>query len=87
VIGGAGSIAPLIDGLANTIERYVRTSESGLSEEKARGKLEHKVGRYYRRQVNSYPAEVVHKQLDFIICLRDKTSPAIYLWRTTGTAV
>jgi len=87
VVGGAGNIAPLIDGLANTIERYVTSWGDNLNEEKARSLLEWKVGRYYRGQVNSYPAELREKELEFIVCVRNKSTKAVYLWRISSSTV
>jgi hypothetical protein len=87
VVGGAGNIAPLIDGLANTIERYVKSWDENLSEEKARSILEWKVGRYFKGQVGSYPAELRDKELEFIVCVRNKPSRDIYLWRASSSCV
>jgi hypothetical protein len=86
VIGGAGQIGPLIDGLANTVERYIQGWPAGLPEEKARGLIEHKINRYSKGQIQNYPTDA-DKVLDFIVCLRDRTSKAIYLWRAAGTVV
>lgn len=86
IIGGAGQIGPLIDGLANTLERWIRGWTEGYSEEQVRGRIEHKIGRYTRGQIQNYPTDA-DKVLDFIICLRHKTTKAIYLWRAAGTAV
>jgi hypothetical protein len=86
VIGGAGQIGPLIDGLSNTLERWIRGWSENYSEEQVRGRIEHKIGRYTRGQIQNYPTDV-DKVLDFIICLRHKITKAIYLWRASGTVV
>ncbi len=86
VIGGAGNLGPLIDGLANTIERYIQAWDSTVTEERARNLIQHKIGRYTQGPIQNYPSDV-DKVLDFIICLRNKATKAIYLWRTSGTVV
>lgn len=86
VIGGAGQVGPLIDGLANTLERYIRGWNSGVTEDKARDLIQHKIGRYTQGPIQNYPSDA-DKVLDFIICLRDKMSKSIFLWRAAGTVV
>jgi 20S proteasome alpha/beta subunit len=87
VIGGAGNIAALIDGLADAIERNIRTWPASLDEDGARSNVEQVLLSYYANQVALYPAELNDKQLRFAICVRDKESPNIYLWKTDGTAI
>jgi len=85
--GGAGQIGDLIDALGNAIEREVIRWDKPYSEDEARRLLENEVVLFNSRQVEAYPAHPDDKVIQFIICLRDKTSHAIYLWKVSGSTV
>jgi hypothetical protein len=88
IIGGSGSIAALIDGLANAVEARVTRWNAGLDEEAARLGIEDVLIAYHARHVTHYPDDPSvpnYKCLRFIICVRDKATQQIYLWRTDGT--
>ena len=85
--GGAGQIGDLIDALGNTIEREVKRWERSYSEEEARALLENEVVLFNSRQVDAYSAVPEDKIIQFIVCLRDKTSRAIYLWKVSGATI
>lgn len=85
IIGGAGNVAALIDGLANALEQNVKRWSAALDEESARLRIERTLLSYHARQVTHYPAEAHQKLLRFIVCVRDKSTSEIYLWRTDGT--
>jgi hypothetical protein len=86
MIGGSG-ISNLVDGQANTIERYVRQWPRSITEEHARQLLETKLVNYTSSVVNAYQAELSDKRLDFIVCLRDKQNGTICLWKAVGPTV
>lgn len=85
IIGGAGNVAALIDGLAYAVEQNVKRWPPGLDEESARLRVERVLLSYHARQVAYYPAEPHEKLLRFIICTRDKGTSRIFLWKTDGT--
>lgn len=85
--GGAGRIGDLIDGLGNAIEREVKAWQIPYSEEEARRLLENEIVLYNSRQVAAYPALEDEKVIHFIVCLREKQSHAIYLWKVAGSTI
>lgn len=87
VIGGAGNVAALIDGLTDAIKRNVQRWDADLDEEAARLRIERVLLTYHARQVAFYPAEADEKRLRFVICIRDKNTGNIHLWKTDGTAI
>jgi hypothetical protein len=91
IIGGAGNISVLIDGQADAIERNVKTWPTGLGEQEAQTRLERVLIGYNARQVEHYPVAddkyPEYKVLSFLICVRDKTTSGIYLWKTEATTI
>jgi hypothetical protein len=91
IIGGAGNIAGLIDGQADVIERNVKTWPTGLSEQEAQARLERVLIGYNARQVQHYPVtddkDPEYKVLSFLVCVRDKATSGIYLWKTEATTI
>lgn len=85
--GGAGQIGDLIDGLGNAIEREVKRWQQAYSEEEARTLLENEIILYNDRQVAAYPAIQEDKIIQFIVCIRDRQSHAIYLWKVSGATI
>lgn len=87
VVGGSGDIGGLIDGQARALEESVKAWPSGASEEDCRTWLEGIVGTYSDDQVMPYPADLSEKILRFVICVRDKTSSSVFLWKTEANIV
>jgi len=87
VVGGAGDIGALIDGQAGAIEESVKEWSSGVTEEDCRIWLEAALATYTDDQVRRYPAELREKILRFVVCVRDKMSRSIYLWKTEANIV
>lgn len=85
--GGAGEIGALIDAFGNAIEREVNRWNLSYSEEEARVLLENEIVLFNSRQVDAYPALPDEKVIDFIVCLRDKATHAIYLWKVSGSTI
>jgi hypothetical protein len=85
VVGGSGNIGALIDGLANAIERNISHWESGFTEEAGRQQIERVLLAYHAKQVSLYPAKDDEKELRFLVCIRDKATSQIHLWKTDGT--
>jgi hypothetical protein len=90
IVGGSGYIGPLIDGQADAIEQSVKHWPAGLDEEKARLRLEQVLIGYNARHVKHYPVEVPKDCPEFkvmrsLVCLRDKITSQIYLWKTNAT--
>jgi hypothetical protein len=86
IIGGSGNTAALIDGLSDAIERHVRGWNSSLSdEEQGRQLIEQVLLAYHAQHVGLYPAEDKDKVVHLIVCVRDKSSGDIFLWKTDGT--
>lgn len=85
VIGGSGNTAALIDGQADYIERLISAWPSGVGEEQGRESLEDILIGYHERNIQFYPANFDDKLLTFLVCARDKTTGAVYLWKTDGT--
>jgi hypothetical protein len=85
--GGAGQIGDLIDALGNAIEREIKRWKKAYSEDEARVLLENEILLFNSRQVEAYPAQPEDKVIQFIICLRDKASHAIYLWKVSGSTI
>jgi len=84
IIGGSGNVAPLIDGLADAIERNIKKWDAGLDEESGRQQLERVLLAYHARHVQLYQAEIEDKQLRFVVCLRDKAYQKFIYGRQTG---
>lgn len=85
--GGAGHIGELIDALGNAIEREVSGWQKPVSEEEARMLLENVVILFNARQVDAWPALPDEKVIHFIVCLREKQSGRIYLWKLAGSTI
>jgi 20S proteasome alpha/beta subunit len=86
IVGGSGNIGDLIDGLTGAIERSVSHWQAGVDQESGRQQLERILLAYHARQVALYPAGDDEKELKFIVCVRDKQSGTIHLWKTSGTS-
>jgi ATP-dependent protease HslVU (ClpYQ) peptidase subunit len=86
LLGGSGT-GNLVDSLANTIERQLRRWPAAITEEHARQLLEDKLVRYTSTVVRAYQAELSEKRLDFIVCLREKRSGTLYLWKIADSIV
>jgi 20S proteasome alpha/beta subunit len=87
VVGGSGNVAPLVDGLADAVERNVKRWTAGLNEEEAGLQIERTLLAYHTRHVNQYPDIPENKRLVFIICVRDRNSGRVYLWKTDATTL
>lgn len=91
IIGGSGNIAVLIDGQADAIEHSVKRWPAKLSEEDAMARLERVLISYNARHVEHYPVSdekyPEYKVMGFLVCVRDRTTSQIYLWRTEATKV
>ena len=85
--GGAGDIGDLIDALGNAIEREVKRWTEHHSEEQARRLLENEIVFFNSNQVEAYPALPDDKVIQFIVCLWDKTTHDIYLWKVSGSTI
>lgn len=87
IVGGAG-IGNIVDGLVNSIERDVKSWEAGIPEDNARQLLANILADYIENVVRLYEvADVNEKRVDSIICLRDRESGAVYLWKSAGPIV
>jgi ATP-dependent protease HslVU (ClpYQ) peptidase subunit len=87
IIGGAGN-GNIVDSLVNHVERDVRTWEGGIPEDNARQKLAYLLRDHIEEVVQFYPvADSDEKRVDSIICIRDRESGAVYLWRSAGSVV
>jgi len=87
VIGGAG-IGNIIDGLVNSIERDVRHWDAGKSEDIARQLLANILADYIENVVRLYETtDPNDRRVDSIVCLRDRKSGAVYLWKSAGPVI
>lgn len=87
VVGGAGERGNLIDDFVETLGVCAAGWEAGLNEQALRLKVKRVLKEFHDNVVSSEPASDEAKWLEFIICLKDRNSPNIYLWRTGGTGL
>jgi hypothetical protein len=81
IIGGSGNFGPLIDRLAEAIERDVSSWPAGLDEDSCKERVELVSVAYHASHVSAYQASDEEKDMSFLICARDKSSSQIHLWR------
>lgn len=87
IIGGAG-IGNIVDGLVGSIERDVKSWAAGIPEDNARQLLANILADYIENVVRLYEvADSAEKRVDSIICLRDRESGAVYLWKSAGPII
>ena len=86
VLGISGH-SVLARGLEQIIERAITSWPSGLSETQIETRLNRIVDRYNKDKVIPYPDKPEDKDTAFLICLRDKTSGNVRLWKTEGNVV
>ncbi len=81
IIGGSGNFGPLIDRLAEVIEKEVSTWPAGLDEDSCKERVELVSSAFHTSHVDPYQASDEEKDMSFLICVRDKSSSQIHLWR------
>jgi hypothetical protein len=86
-VAGSGN-GDLVDGFVYKFELDVARWPENLSEHVAYGNLCALVNDYHDNEVALYPSDSASEKLnDFLVCIKPKGSPDIFLWEIRGTAV
>jgi 20S proteasome alpha/beta subunit len=86
-IAGSGN-GDLIDGFAYALKLDVQSWPDGLDEKVVYGNLQTLLQEYYEHQVAFYPVDSPGDTLNhFLVCIKPKKKPVIFLWELRGTAV
>jgi hypothetical protein len=83
-VGGSGDLGNLIDDFVESLGLAVLGWKAGLSEQAIRLKVKRLLIDFHNNEVKAEQVPDEQKQLQFAICVKDKHSPGIYLWRTNG---
>lgn len=87
VIGGSGYDGDLIDGLADVLEQCIESRPAGLKESVIRDHISFTLREYHDQVVKEQPIKRTHKLMEFVICVQDKESKEVFLWKTAGRTI
>jgi 20S proteasome alpha/beta subunit len=86
-IAGTGN-GDLIDGFAYQLKMDIESWQDGLNEKAVYGKLQAVLHQYYENEVRLYPSDSESdKQNDFLVCIKPKNNPEIFLWTLRSTVI
>jgi hypothetical protein len=86
-IAGSGN-GDLIDGFAYKLKLDMESWPADLDEKAVYGCLEALLQNYYENQVFYYPEDSASdKQNDFLVCIKPRSRPDIFLWQLRSTAI
>lgn len=84
VIGGSGNDGDLIDGLADVLEQSIEGWAAGLKESVIKNNVGFILKQYHADEVKNFPASRKAKRMEFVICIQDKESKEVFLWKATA---
>jgi 20S proteasome alpha/beta subunit len=84
VIGGSGYYGDLIDGLTDVLEQSIEGWAAGLTESAIKNNLSFIFKQYYADEVKNFEAKRKEKRMEFVICIQDKNSKEVFLWKANG---
>jgi hypothetical protein len=85
-VSGAGALGDLIDDFTESLGWAVKSWEAGLGEQALRLKIKRLLVEFNKNEVAHYQTKE-DKLLEFIICIRDKGTTDIHLWKTSNTGM
>lgn len=86
VIGGAGD-GPLVDSFGDLFAQMVRKWQGSYQRTKALSAIKRFVRGFHQTEVALSPAHPDDKNLDFVVCLRNKNSDNLSLWKISNLHV
>lgn len=86
-IAGTGN-GDLIDGFAYRLELDVANWKEDLDQRAVYGNLHSLLQEYHENEIALYPSDSAQDKLNhFLICIKSKKRPDVYVWELRGTAI